>query len=133
MNAMHRTSRSVRAVTVALCLSLLAGCGDHHEGTPSGADCPEDSSLTWDSFGKNFMEKYCTRCHSASLSGSARNGAPNDHNFETLEKVQEQIDHIDSSAAAGPSVVNTAMPIGSPAPTEEERRQLGEWLACGAP
>lgn len=33
----------------------------------------------------------------------------------------------------GPDNRNTAMPIGAPTPTEDERTRLGEWLACGAP
>ncbi len=111
----------------------LSGCDSGQEGTPSGAACPNDSTLTWDNFGKGFMDSYCTRCHSTNLTGAARQGAPNDHNFESVALIGEQIDHIDEATAAGPNAVNTAMPIGSPTPTEAERRMLGEWLACGAP
>jgi hypothetical protein len=42
-------------------------------------------------------------------------------------------EHIDEQAAAGPDHVNTSMPPSGPRPSEAERRQLGEWLACGAP
>lgn len=120
---------------LALVLGLgLAACEHEEEdGPPSGATCPENSTLTWDTFGKSFMETYCTRCHATSVTGSARQGAPNDHNFESAELVRMQIEHIDETSAAGPSAVNTAMPIGAPTPTEAERKQLGEWLACGAP
>jgi len=113
----------------------LGGCesGAEEEGTPSGAECAADSTLTWDNFGKGFMDSYCVRCHSTTLTGSARRGAPNDHNFDSVTLVREEIEHTDEAAAAGPDAVNTDMPIGSPAPTEAERRMLGEWLACGAP
>ncbi len=47
--------------------------------------------------------------------------------------IRDQLDDIDTIAAAGPDAVNTEMPPDTPAPTEEERRKLGEWLACGAP
>ena len=33
-------------------------------------------------------------------------------------------------AAAGPDAVNTLMPPDGDKPTEEQRRQLGQWLAC---
>lgn len=132
MPAMLRTVRSAEALGAALFL-LLSACDGAQEDTPSGAECPEKSSLSWDNFGKGFMESYCTRCHSSPLTGAARNGAPNDHNFESLALVQEQLEHIDTQAAAGPSVVNAEMPLGDPTPTEAERRQLGEWVACGAP
>lgn len=115
---------------------LLPACEHGHghgEGTPSGAVCPEDSTLTWESFGQAFMATHCTRCHDSSLFGAARNGAPSDHNFDTAAAVREQLEHIDQQAAAGPDAVNTEMPLGDPAPTEDERRQLGEWIACGAP
>lgn len=120
--------------SVLLALALASACeDDHEEGSPTGADCPQDSTLTWDTFGKQFMESYCTRCHSTTITGSARQGAPSDHNFEAVALVREQIEHIDWTAAAGPDAVNTEMPVGAPTPTQDERRQLGEWLACGAP
>ncbi|MBL9107488.1 MAG: hypothetical protein JNL82_41765 [Myxococcales bacterium] len=114
---------------------LIGGCGEGNEGeeAPSGATCPENSTLTWDNFGKSFMETYCVRCHSETLSGAERQGAPSDHNFNSHELIMSQIDHIDEQAAAGSESTNTLMPIGSPAPAEEERRKLGEWLACGVP
>lgn len=117
-------------------LLAISGCEDedeHEHEALSGAECKEGSTLTWDSFGEKFMTDYCTRCHASSLSGAARQGAPSDHNFETVALVREQIEHIDEQAAAGPDSINTEMPIGAPAPTEAERLLLGEWLACGAP
>lgn len=59
-----------------------------------------------------------------------RQGAPADHNFDTFAGVFVMADHIDEHAAAGPNSVNTAMPPSDPTPSEAERRQLGEWLAC---
>ena len=107
--------------------------GEAHEGEPSGAGCKEGSTLTWDSFGEKFMTDYCTRCHASSLAGAARQGAPSDLNFESAPLVRVHTGHIDQQAAGGPAGVNTAMPLGAPAPTEAERSSLGEWLACGAP
>ncbi len=129
---MRITPRSCRLL--ALWLALPIACdGGEDEGTPSGAMCPDDSTLTWDSFGQKFFADYCTRCHSSELTGAQRQGAPNDHNFDSVEAVRAEIDHTDEEAAAGPDAVNTSMPIGGPTPTEDERMKLGEWLACGAP
>lgn len=120
---------------VLLCLVPIVGAcdGGSEDGTPSGAVCPDDSTVTWDNFAQEFFADYCTRCHSTKLSGSARQGAPNDHNFDSVELVREELEHNDEQAAAGPDSVNTLMPIGAPTPTEDERKKLGEWLACGAP
>lgn len=131
--------RSMARVACGVAVLVLAGCGGgEHEtaGEPSGALCPSDSTLTYDTFGGSFMEQYCTSCHSSSLTGAARNGAPSDHNFDTLAAIREVgAEHIDLAAAAGPSQVNISMPPAAQdsKPSEAERRLLGEWLACGIP
>jgi uncharacterized membrane protein len=110
------------------------GCSSG-SGTPTGAVCPPDSTLSYENFGKSLMEQYCTQCHSSDLHGGyARHAAPPDHNFDTLEGVRHDADHIDGSAAAGPTATNDSMPPrGYPMPTSNEREQLAEWIACGAP
>ncbi len=106
-------------------------CGTEIEfGPPTASACPPDSTLTYESFGKGFMESYCTRCHSSTLTGDARNGASLYHDFDSLDGVLAVADHVDAKAAAGPGATNELMPIGGPTPTVEERKQLGEWLAC---
>ncbi len=113
---------------------MMTGC-DGDEGQATGATCPQGSTLTYDSFGKGFMSAYCTSCHASTLTGAARQRAPGDHNFDTLALIkQNPLSHLDAQSAGGPKAVNTIMPPrGSRAPTEAERKQLGEWLACGAP
>lgn len=112
------------------------GCGGDEDsvfGPPTQATCPQGSTLTFENFGKAFMEQYCTRCHSSALTGSARNGAPKFHDFDTVGGVRSVRDHVDQTAAGGPSSLNTSMPPSAPIPSEDERRKLGEWLACEAP
>jgi uncharacterized membrane protein len=122
---------------IALAMSL--GCGEqkenvHSSGHASGTTCSQESSLTYENFARDFMKRYCTRCHAASLASSERNGAPSDHDFDTLEGLRStHADHIDQQAAAGPDAVNDAMPPSDPRPSNDERRKLGEWLACGMP
>jgi cytochrome c5 len=128
-------------LAIAALLGSALACGDSHDhdddhdesaavGEATGATC--DDTLTYDNFGKEFFASYCLSCHSSKLSGAtARSGAPSDHNFDTLQGIQANIDHIDETTAAGPSATNTAMPPGG-GPTLEERTKLGQWLACGA-
>ncbi|MFL5318936.1 MAG: c-type cytochrome [Myxococcaceae bacterium] len=106
---------------------------EHEHGDPTNAFCPLNSQLTYANFGRAFMQKNCTGCHASYLSGAARHGAPLEHNFDEQWTVRDHLDHIDQVAAASASVVNTDMPPTPPIPSEEERRKLGEWLACGAP
>lgn len=122
----------------------LLACGEEDEPK---SNCPEaggsrkavtgsmcnGSTLTYENFGRQFMTTYCTGCHSSNLSGSeARQCAPSGaHNYDTLALIMGDVDHVDRYAAAGPSSVNNVMPPkDSMIPTEQERRDLGTWLAC---
>lgn len=124
--------RAILAIAIAAGLAAaLAGCSDHaHEGEPTGSTCPPNNTLTYDNFAAPFMASYCTRCHASTLSGPDRNGAPLFHDFDTEVGILNVADHVDEMAAAGPDAVNTLMPPDGDQPTEEERRQLGQWLAC---
>jgi hypothetical protein len=131
-----RRRRSLTRIAAAIALAApLVGCSDDAPlfGPPTESQCPPDSALTWDSFGRKFMEDYCTRCHHSDLRGAARQGAPSFHDYDTVFGVRATDDHIDFTTAAGPAATNTAMPPDGPKPSLEERRRLGEWIACGAP
>lgn len=124
------------SLATALCLTACNNGGQDDEAVNSGATCPPDSTLTYESFGRAFMDKYCVACHASTLQGKSRQGAPSDHDFDSLEAVREtEAGHIDESAAAGPARVNDTMPPDSfqPQPSEAERQDLGKWLACGMP
>lgn len=136
-----RHPRSFVRLFGMLALGAAAGCsaGDDApaacaestvEGGPTRSTCPPDSTLTYENFAQPFMDDYCTRCHSSMRTGEARKCAPLDHDCDTEAGIFAIAAHIDEVAAAGPNSVNTAMPPSGPLPTEEERRQLGEWLAC---
>jgi hypothetical protein len=116
-------------------LALLAACTSNVAvfGPPTQSVCPTGFTLTYESFGKPFMEAYCTRCHASTLRGEQRQGAPGLHDFDTLFGIKVVFDHIDETTAAGPAATNTGMPPDTPAPTVAARKQLGEWLACGMP
>ena len=142
---------AVAAVALVLLAPVLGACGDdsasvkhdaaadgdagHDEegpvGIASGATCPDDAgSLTYDDFGKPFVESYCVRCHASELTGDARRGAPLGHDFDSLEGILLVADHIDQLAAAGPDHVNETMPPNGDKPSLHEREQLGQWLDC---
>jgi hypothetical protein len=126
-------------------LGVLGACSSSPSTTPTGAVCPDPDpmTLTWDSFGEQFMTTYCTACHSTELSHSMRNGAPLYHDYDTLAGVLKIPDHVDENAGAGPEAVNTRMPPSRcpsvpggkldrdcPEPTEAERTELAVWVAC---
>ncbi len=127
----------MRKAAVGLVIALLAaGCPRPvrtPNGTPSGAECTAGSTLTYDTFGRAFVEAYCTRCHASHLSGAARERAPVGVDFDTIEGIRAHADRMDSQAAGGPARTNAFMPPADPFPSTAERALLGEWLACGAP
>jgi len=128
-------SKHFRPLIAALCGAtalVLAGCGESDSG-PTGATCPQGSTLTAQNFGNAFMDQYCTRCHSSTLTGAARQDAPVGMDFDTLDGVHANAQAIDEEAGSGPKRTNTAMPPNGTSPTTEERQKLSEWLACGAP
>lgn len=122
----------MKTLMLALVFASLMACDEHEdsEGMSTGAVCPTSNPPTYESFGRSFMESYCTRCHSSTLSGAARNGAPTGHDFDTELGVLAVAEHVDENAAAGPNGTNEIMPPSGPRPTLEERKQLGAWLAC---
>jgi len=128
--------------TVLACTLLLFTMGHGHGcctedtqvlGPATGATCPPTSTLTYATFGQPFMESYCTRCHSSTLSGADRNGATTFHDFDTRLGVLQVADHVDQTAGSGPNATNEAMPPDGATPSLAEREMLAEWIACGAP
>jgi hypothetical protein len=124
---------------------VFAGCANSAMPIPTKAACPtpDPDTLTYDSFGQQFMTTYCNDCHESTLTHAQRNGAPLYHDYDTLMGILEIPDHIDEYAGAGPAATNTLMPPGRcptvaggpldrdcPEPTLEERTNLSTWLAC---
>jgi cytochrome c5 len=133
-------SRFTRLVLAATLLVFAmghghgCGCGEEEVlGPPTGATCPPGSTLTYANFGEPFMGSYCTRCHSSTLTGSARMGATAFHDYDTIEGIRAVANHIDETAGAGPEAVNESMPPSGPLPTMAERQMLAEWIACETP
>ena len=124
----------IAVVMLAFTMGHGDGCCSHGEevlGPATEATCPPSSTLTYENFGKPFVEAYCTDCHSSELTGDDRNGAPAHHDFDTLVGIKSVANHVDQAAAAGPAATNDAMPPEDPVPTLEERQQLAEWISCG--
>jgi uncharacterized membrane protein len=85
---------------------------------------PEGTALTFENFGKPFLDTHCNYCHGSAVLD--RQSAPPAYVFETPQQVERWADRI-YVRAAGP---NTTMPPGPDDPPESEREKLAEWLAC---
>ncbi len=130
-------SRPWNWLVVLACLAVAPGCGDDDEDdTPEDeVGCPSGGTqLTEQNFGRAFLDTYCTRCHSSTLTGAARNGAPVGFDWDVIAAVRTHAEEMNEEAGANADgSVNREMPLNDPRPSDAERRQLSEWLACGAP
>jgi hypothetical protein len=101
--------------------AVFAAC---QGGTPIDAHpCPPGGTkLTYDNFGRGFFDGWCVRCHGGPNGYSSRS-------FTTVDDIRAQKDRIFINAAAD----NAYMPPGPDGPSQDERNELADWLACGAP
>jgi hypothetical protein len=113
-------------------ITLVISCSDASDGAAiseeRASECPEDSLLGYDNFGGPFMFTWCTGCHASAVPEGSRQGAPLDMNFDDLESIRLHRARIEERAGR---VGGTMPPAGGPG--DDERAQLLEWLACGAP
>ncbi|QSQ21515.1 c-type cytochrome [Pyxidicoccus parkwayensis] len=130
-------SRPTGWTALLACLALVPACsdGDDDEGGGNEVQCPSGGTqLTEQNFGRAFLDTYCTRCHSSTLTGAARNGAPVGFDWDRIESVRLHAKQMNEEAGANADgSVNRDMPLNDPRPSDDQRRQLSEWLACGAP
>ena len=137
---------SVEAALAAalVAAATMAGCGEADEWDETGEGgapevetefqtleerpCPEESYLTFESFGGPFLISWCGGCHAAGLPEVERQGAPLGIDFDDLDLVREHAARI--WARSGDHNA-TMPPVGGP--EAEDRAMIGEWLACGAP
>lgn len=90
--------------------------------------CPPDSIVSFENFGAPFMLDHCKGCHSGALPADMRQKAPTAIDFDDLQDIRDHADRIWLRAA---DQNETMPPVGGPG--SQERRLLGEWLACGVP
>src|SRR3954469_3553671 len=113
-------------------LLFVAAMASACTSTPTGAECPTDNAPTYDHFGRQFISTYCIGCHSATASD--RHGAPTTQNYDSEADIKQHATDIDLEAAAGPDATNSSMPdMSGPvhaAPSDEDRKLLGQFLAC---
>ncbi len=84
-------------------------------GTDAGPSC---DSLTYETFGRQFMTDYCVGCH----------GASNPRANLSLTSLSAI---VTAKARVKSAVTGGAMPQGTKKPSTAERERLGQWIDCG--
>ncbi|HEU0035615.1 MAG TPA: hypothetical protein VFQ53_33620 [Kofleriaceae bacterium] len=107
----------IRSFVLASSLAAaLTACGADSTGIT--ATCPPaGTTLSYANYGAAVIQEKCLECHTSRESPT----------LTTQEAVQKHRASIINAA-----VETTAMPEDGDM-TLDERRMLGEWLACGAP
>lgn len=102
-------------------ISVLGSCGGDSGNTP--AECPVELSYT--ATAEPFVSKYCVTCHSESVTGSARNGAPEDVNFGDEADLFAHGTHITEYVSDKMMPPSFALQ-----PTTAERDAFVAWTKC---
>lgn len=116
-------SRLIPRTLAAAGVAMIAGAACSF-GTPITAHpCPPGGTmLTYENFGQQFFATWCVTCHGGPNSYSSRS-------FTSVDEIRADADRIFINAAGD----NTSMPPGPDDPPLDQRDELADWLACGAP
>lgn len=113
--------------SMPLACALLLGSSCSIAQLEDVACPPEGTTLSYENFGADFMGQWCNRCHQPYARD--RHGAPGEYNFDKLHELRRSKERIFARAALD----NDSMPPGPDDPPLQQREDLAEWLACGAP
>ncbi len=105
-------------VRLVLLVSVLSACTGANSTGIDPVTCPPDSTLTYLNFGEEVIADHCATsgCHDR-----------RDPVLTTQEAIR-----ANASSILDEAVYTDAMPENHDMPLAQ-RKQLGEWLACGAP
>ncbi len=119
----------------ALALALGLGACAVDESLGDHPCPPGGTTLTYENFGKAFMDRHCQSCHAQAggggghLSAATSYGVPAGYSFGSADEVRAHRERIFARSAAS----NTSMPPGPDDPPQGDRDKLADWLGCGAP
>jgi hypothetical protein len=122
----------MKPILIPTLLLIFAGCGNSNdaeeEELPPDIDCstvqtvPKFTEVT-------AFQNVCTNCHVSTKTGSARNGAPADINFDQYASAFSH-----ANQAAIEVNVGAMPPEGSGLSlTSAQKTVLFDWAMCGAP
>jgi uncharacterized membrane protein len=119
---------TLRTLSLALLFSapLLPACDDTGDGSDGpNVDC---ATATVPKFSEMTAWAKCTTCHSSTLTGTARQAAPEGINYDSYAAART------NSQSAMSEVFEGAMPLaGQPKLTDAEKDQIYNWASCDTP
>lgn len=118
------TSTRILLLALALAPFSLVACSEPGGG---GDDIDCDAEPV-PKFAEVTAFAKCTSCHSSTLSGTARQAAPEGVDFDTAEAAAAHAESAKARVEDG-----TMPPAGLPQLTDEEEQQIIRWASCGSP
>ena len=120
---------SIRWLTCVLFAATLVACSSEDEDAEE--ELPEvDCSAEVPSFGEvSAFSEVCTNCHSTTKSGDARNGAPDDIDWDDYDSAKANAEE------GAHEVFEGEMPPegSSEMLTAAQKEELYLWALCGTP
>jgi cytochrome c5 len=113
--------------------STDAGPAPKDAGTRSDASAPavdmnDCATLTYESFGKAFVGKFCIACHSGTMASSALGGV----SLDSLPNIVKNKMYLKKVTAPRTDGIESRMPKGgNPDLTNQGRAKFGAWIDCG--
>jgi uncharacterized membrane protein len=104
-------------IAIASVFAFATACTGASSTGIEPTECPQESTLTYDNFGKDVIATNCLSCHDTKE-------APE---LTAVEAIRKHTADILQEA-----VYTDSMPEDSSMPLQQ-RELLGEWLSCGAP
>lgn len=105
-------------------LVALAGCGEKIDAVQP-TTCSAAGEVTYEGQIKPILDTLCTGCHAATLSGSARNGAPSGIDFDTYDGAAKH------AASASARIQNESMPPSGTKASPAQKELFGCWISGG--
>jgi len=130
--------RMLRALLILLAAAALSfvGCSDDSSSDADAATDEDEEELPdvdcdggIPTYGEVAAFNTCVNCHSSEVTGSARQDAPEEDNFDTYEGVEgkaEEIAHEVFEGEMPPEDSGLSL-------TGDEKDELYRWALCGAP
>jgi uncharacterized membrane protein len=97
------------------------GCANREEKV----SCKDAPLLTYNNFGKSFIDFNCQGCHGSQVEGEFRRGAPAEFAFDTVDDVWKHAEFILATSTGEDPIMP---PSGGVFADDELRLQL--WLTC---
>ena len=105
-------------------LVWMLGCHSKDSGD-TDTICVSNPALSYENFGKGFLDRYCTGCHSSLVPVTNRNGAPEGVDFNDYRRVITWRERILIRTLD----TTSPMPPGT-GPSQTEFDLLTEWIGC---